>query len=169
VAKLLDFGLVKTFGFADDAVRLTREGALSGSPAFMSPEQALGREQLDARTDIYNVGAVAYYLITGKLPFERDTALQMLHAHAYEPFVGIDEFKAAVPAELQRIIQRCLEKDPNHRYPDALTLDMALATCESASPWTPEKAEAWWRQHGDNTQPGDAPGPDKTVQLAGRS
>src|SRR5262249_16044357 len=69
VSKLLDFGLVKSSGIESDSVRLTREGAFAGSPAFMSPEQAAGHSHLDARSDIYNVGAVAYFLLTGRLPF----------------------------------------------------------------------------------------------------
>jgi serine/threonine-protein kinase len=148
VAKLLDFGLVKTFGTEGGSVKLTRDGVFPGSPAFMSPEQALGREQLDARSDIYNVGAVAYFLMTGKLPFDRQSAVQMLHAHAYEPLVPSKEFKEGVPADLQGVIVRCLEKDPDRRYESAITLDKALAACESASQWTAERAEAWWMQHG---------------------
>src|SRR6266849_3449830 len=149
VAKLLDFGLVKSSGKGSDSVRLTREGAFAGSPAFMSPEQAAGRQQLDARSDIYNVGAVAYFLITGKLPFDRQSTLQMLHAHAYEPLVPSHEFKETVPTDLQLVILRCLEKDPDRRYQDAVTLEKALAACESTSPWTSERAEEWWREHRD--------------------
>jgi serine/threonine-protein kinase len=148
VAKLLDFGLVKTVTTNGDALKLTRDGAFAGSPAFMSPEQALGRQQLDARSDIYNVGAVAYFLITGKLPFERESSLQMLHAHAYEPFVPQADFTDAAPAELQRIIRRCLEKDPEHRYQDVASLERALAECEITEAWTSERAEEWWRRYG---------------------
>src|SRR5205807_9383159 len=119
VAKLLDFGLVKYNSPAGNRVRLTQEGSFTGSPAFMSPEQAAGRQQLDARSDIYNVGAVAYFLITGQLLFDRDSALQMLHAHAYEPPVPNQQFREAAPADLQGVILRCLEKDPNRRYQDA--------------------------------------------------
>src|ERR1700736_6688007 len=151
VAKLLDFGLVKTIGTGGDSVKLTRDGAFTGSPAFMSPEQAPGREQLEHRIDLYNGGAVAYFLITGKLPFDRQSTLQMLHAHAYEPFVPVQEFNEAVPADLQRVILRCLEKDLDRRYQDAGTLEKALAACESAGRWTSERAEEWWRQHGDGT------------------
>src|SRR5438105_7182001 len=111
VAKLLDFGLVKYNSPAGDGVRLTQEGSFTGSPAFMSPEQAAGRQQLDARSDIYNVGAVGYFLITAQLVFERGSALQMLHAHAYEPIVPIHQFQEAAPADLQRVILRCLETD----------------------------------------------------------
>jgi serine/threonine-protein kinase len=149
VAKLLDFGLVKTSGIEGGSARLTREGTFAGSPAFMSPEQAAGRSQLDARSDIYNVGAVAYYLMTGKLPFDRLSTLQMLHAHAYEPLVPTQEFKDVVPADLQDVILRCLEKDPDRRYQDAVSLEKAFAACESTNSWTPERAEDWWRQHGD--------------------
>src|SRR5205807_3705665 len=103
VAKLLDFGLVKYNSPAGNRVKLTQEGAFTGSPAYMSPEQAAGRQQLDARSDIYNVGAVAYFLITGQLLFDRESALEMLHAHAYEPLVPIHQFQEAVPADLQRV------------------------------------------------------------------
>ena len=150
VAKLLDFGMVKDVGPAGDDARLTREGALTGSPAFVSPEQAAGRQQLDARSDIYNVGAVAYFLITGQLLFERQSALQMLHAHAYEPPVPIQRFQEAAPADLQGVVLRCLEKDPNRRYQDAASLDKALAACTCAGGWTPERAEDWWRRQDDS-------------------
>jgi serine/threonine-protein kinase len=161
VAKLLDFGLVKTSGLDGDSLKLTREGALTGSPAFMSPEQAAGREPLDARSDIYNVGAVGYFLMTGQLPFDRQSALQMLHAHAYEAFVPSQEFRQMAPADLQRVILRCLEKDPERRYPDAMTLEKALATCDCSGQWTPERAEDWWRCRTDSTAIPPALGPGK--------
>jgi eukaryotic-like serine/threonine-protein kinase len=161
VAKVLDFGLVKTFGPAGGDARLTQEGSLTGSPAFMSPEQAAGRQQLDARTDIYNVGAAAYFLITGKLLFDRESPLQMLHAHAYEPLVPIHQFQEAVPADLQRVILRCLEKEPERRYQDAASLDKALATCACAGQWTLERAEDWWRQHNDSIKPASSLEPNE--------
>ncbi|MBV9124626.1 MAG: serine/threonine protein kinase [Planctomycetes bacterium] len=157
VAKLLDFGLVKTMGLEDASVKLTRDGAFTGSPAFMSPEQALGGDQLDARSDIYNVGAVGYFLLTGQLLFDRPSTLQMLHAHAYEPLVPVPEFHDKVPTDLQEVILRCLEKEPNRRFPDAGTLEKALAACQSAGRWTAEQAEEWWRQHGDGSTPPAAP------------
>jgi serine/threonine-protein kinase len=170
VAKLLDFGLVKSFGAGSDSVKLTREGAFAGSPAFMSPEQAAGREELDARSDIYNVGAVAYYLMTGQLPFDRPSTLQMIHAHASEPFVPSPEFTQRVPADLQRVVLRCLEKDPDRRYQDAATLEKALAGCETSSHWTTEKAEEWWRKRGNGTAPAalpEASTPEQQTVLQG--
>jgi serine/threonine-protein kinase len=148
VAKLLDFGLVKSFGTEGEALKLTREGSFAGSPAFMSPEQAIGREELDARSDIYNVGAVAYFLVTGNLPFDRSSALAMRHAHAYEALAPTQEFQEGMPADLQAVILRCLEKDPSRRYQDAGSLEKALAACACSGQWDAETAEAWWRQQG---------------------
>jgi eukaryotic-like serine/threonine-protein kinase len=166
VAKLLDFGLVKDSGSGRDSIRLTREGAFAGSPAFMSPEQASGHQPLDPRSDIYNVGAVAYFLITGKLPFDRQSTLQMLHAHAYEPLVPSPEFREATPADLQDVLLRCLEKNPDARYQDAQTLEKALAACQCANQWTPEKAEQWWAQHPDESpaQPREHQQPTELVR-----
>jgi serine/threonine-protein kinase len=165
VAKLLDFGLVKPSGTGGGAVKLTAEGAFTGSPAFMSPEQARGREQLDARSDIYNIGAVAYFLITGKLPFDRLSAVEMLHAHAYEALVPIPEFKESVPADLQRVILRCLEKDANRRYQDASSLEKALAACQGVGEWTAEKAEEWWRRNRGETAMGAGELAQQTVLV----
>ncbi len=82
----------------------------------------------------------------------------MLHAHAYEPVVLHDSFHEKVPADLQRVILRCLEKEPERRYPDVVTLDKDLAACECAGRWTPERADDWWRENGDIAPP--APSPD---------
>ncbi len=163
VAKLLDFGLVKTFDGGRGGLKLTRDGAFTGSPSFMSPEQAMGRERLDARSDVYNVGVLAHFLVTGKLPFERESALEMLHAHASEVFVPGPEFDAAVPADLQRVIVRCLEKDPDRRYQDAAALEKALAACTSAGEWTAESADAWWRRNGRRAARAESPYADDAV------
>jgi serine/threonine-protein kinase len=148
VAKLVDFGLVKTFDTGPGDVKLTREGTFTGSPGFMSPEQAIGRELIDARSDIYNVGAVAHFLMTGKLPFERDSVLEMLHAHVKEPFVPGPEFNEAVPGDLRGVVARCLEKDPDRRYQDAAALERALAACDDVGEWTAEAAAEWWGRNG---------------------
>jgi eukaryotic-like serine/threonine-protein kinase len=146
VAKLLDFGLVKSSGTRGDAVKLTGETTIAGSPAFLSPEQALGRKQLDARSDIYSVGAVAYFLLTRRFPFDRPSAMEMLHAHAHDLFVPSPEFTESVPADLQHVILRCLKKDPDLRYQDAVALEKALAACKGTGEWTAERAEEWWRR-----------------------
>jgi serine/threonine-protein kinase len=170
VAKLLDFGLVKPFGPDGDAVKLTGDGGFTGSPAFMSPEQALGRAQLDARSDLYNVGAVGYFLMTGQMLFDRLSALAMLHAHAYEPLVPSPEFNESVPADLQQVLLRCLEKDPSRRYQDAVSLEKALAACHGVGEWTTERAEEWWQGHGDLAKSGapEAPRQQEETIPSGR-
>jgi serine/threonine-protein kinase len=146
VAKLLDFGLVQESRLGKEADRLTVQGAIVGSPPFMSPEQAAGRNDLDARSDIYSVGAVAYYLLTGQPPFVRDTAMQILLAHAYEPVIPPGDLRPEIPADLQAVVLRCLAKAPAQRYADADQLEKALAACAAAGHWTAEQAAAWWKE-----------------------
>jgi serine/threonine-protein kinase len=112
----------------------------------MSPEQADGKQDLDARSDIYSLGAVAYYLLTGQPPFVRSSLLQTLIAHACDLPLPPDQLRTGVPADLQGVILRCLEKDPAERFPDARSLDRALACCHVAGLWTEDRAVAWWRE-----------------------
>jgi serine/threonine-protein kinase len=155
VAKLLDFGLVQSVEFDSRQAKLTVQGTILGSPPYMSPEQAAGKTDLDARTDIYSLGAVAYFLLTGQPPFVRDTAMQVLLAHVYEPAPPLSELRPDVPADLQAVVLRCLEKDPAKRFPDAASLEKALAACECAGRWTEEMAAAAWRNLPEPTTDGD--------------
>jgi eukaryotic-like serine/threonine-protein kinase len=129
VAKLLDFGLVRTLGWRQDAGRFTERGVIQGTPAFMSPEQALGGN-LDSRTDIYSLGAVAYFLLTGEAPFAGSSAEVRL-AHICDTVGFPERAKLTVPHDLQAIILRCLEKDPARRFQSADTLNVALAECRT--------------------------------------
>jgi serine/threonine-protein kinase len=144
VVKLLDFGLVQCMSAIKADGRLTVQGTILGSPPYMSPEQALGKDQFDARTDVYSVGALGYFLVTGRPPFVRDTAMQTLMAHVYEKLVPPSELRPDVPADLEAVLLRCLEKDPARRFPDAEALDEALERC-AVGPWTRQDAAEWWR------------------------
>jgi serine/threonine-protein kinase len=146
VAKLLDFGIVQGGSFANDDGRLTQEGAIAGSPQYLSPEQATGTA-MDARSDIYSLGGVAYFLLTGQTPFIRETALEMIMAHVCDPVQPLTRVRADVPLDLQDVVLRCLEKDPAKRFLDANSLAYALIRCHCASRWTTEQAAAWWREH----------------------
>jgi serine/threonine-protein kinase len=150
VAKLLDFGLVRSYGISAGSDDLTQEGALAGTPAYMSPEQADGKKDLDARSDLYSLGAVAYFLLTGQPPFVRPTPLKTMIAHACDPPIPPDQLRAEVPTDLQAVVLRCLEKDPARRFPCARSLDTALAGCEAAGLWTEERAVAWWHGQSDS-------------------
>jgi serine/threonine-protein kinase len=145
VAKLLDFGIVQSSGGAGEAFRLTQQGVIAGSPPYMSPEQSAGKSALDGRSDIYSLGAVAYFLLTGRPPFVRETVLQVLMAHVYDPVVPPGEVRADAPSDLEAVVLRCLAKDPARRYPDADSLEQDLARCGCAGDWDREQAAAWWR------------------------
>jgi serine/threonine-protein kinase len=144
VAKLLDFGLVRSHTADSGTDHLTQEGAVAGTPAFMSPEQADSKKDLDARGDIYSLGAVAYFLLTGQPPFVRPSPLQTLIAHLRDAPAPLEQLRAEVPADLQAVVLRCLEKDPDRRFADARGLDQALAACRVAGLWTEERAAGWW-------------------------
>jgi serine/threonine-protein kinase len=148
VVKLLDFGLVRAVGWGGaEETRLTAKGIVLGTPAYMAPEQARGAESADARSDLYSLGALAYFLLTGRPPFQRETALETLVAHLEEPVSPLTDWRPDAPADLQAVVLRCLEKDASSRFPDAPTLEMALAGCACANEWTEAQASAWWQAH----------------------
>lgn len=152
VVKLLDFGLVKSVAERPSA-RLTREGSLSGTPLYMSPEQARGLHELDARSDIYSLGAVAYTLLCGRPPFDRESPLDVIIAHVRDEVVPPSKIQTDVPADLERIILRCLAKNPEDRFQDTAELDQALSECDAAGNWTQADAAIWWRSNVPSTEP----------------
>jgi serine/threonine-protein kinase len=145
VTKLLDFGLVKPL-VEEEAIQITADGAIAGSPLFMSPEQALGDNHPDGRSDIYSLGAVAYFLLTGRPPFQGAKPLKVIFAHANEPVTPPSTYRPDIPADLEQVILRCLAKDPKDRFPDAASLREALAGCASAGLWDRKKAAKWWHE-----------------------
>lgn len=146
VAKVLDFGLVKLT--ADpDAPELTSDRSVSGTPAFMAPEQATGDRAVDSRTDVYSLGAIAYFALTGRSPFQGATAMAIMIAQVRDPVVPPSQVREDIPDDLEQVILRCLAKDPTDRYPDVRALGRDLASCNCVRDWDEEKAEAWWRPH----------------------
>jgi serine/threonine-protein kinase len=146
VAKLLDFGLVKPLTETGTA-RLTQDGGISGTPLYMSPEQARGLADIDARSDIYSLGAVGYALLTGRPPFDSKNPMEVMIAHARDLATPPSVHQADVPADLEQIILRCLAKSPDDRFQDADSLEQALAECSAADQWTADQAERWWREN----------------------
>ncbi len=147
VAKLVDFGLAKPL-VDNDSPELTQEGAITGSPLFMSPEQALGDAPTDARSDIYSLGAVGYFLVTGQPPFNHDKTVKILVAHAHEEVQPPSLLRSDVPDDLERIILRCLAKDPADRYPSVDDLRRDLTACGSFGEWDSDKERIWWQDFG---------------------
>jgi serine/threonine-protein kinase len=145
VAKLLDFGLVKITPATGDP-DLSREGGIRGTPLYMSPEQASGDRPLDGRSDLYALGAVAYYLLTGLPPFDAFTEVAALAAHRLQQVDPPSLQRPGIPADLEAVILRCLSKEPDDRYPDAHALDHAFAACVSAADWDSDRAALWWNE-----------------------
>jgi eukaryotic-like serine/threonine-protein kinase len=138
VAKLLDFGIVDAPD-ADHGGAITAAGQPLGTPAYMSAEQAAGSTDLDARSDLYSLGATAYFMLTGQPPFDRPTINLTIAAQLRDPVTPPHFLRTAVPADLSAIVVRCLDKDPARRFQDAAELDGALATCKCADGWTDER------------------------------
>jgi len=147
--KVLDFGLVKAYDEpADGTAEVTRENAVQGTPAFIAPEQALGRATLDARVDIYATGCVAYWLLTGKLVFEADTPMGLLMHHVHtQPVPPSQRSELPIPPALDSLVLSCLAKDPADRPQSARELAGRLAEVEDAGEWSQERARHWWATH----------------------
>jgi len=163
-AKVLDFGLVKVLDGND--VGMTVEGATTGTPAYMAPEVALGNP-IDRRTDIYGLGCVAYWLITGCLVFEEKGATATMLAHVRRaPVVPSQRSETSVPASLESAILKCLAKSPDDRPATAEALARMLDKGDLGS-WTPEDAERWWQTNlPENAVPDQSYA--QTAQLSSR-
>lgn len=147
VVKLLDFGLVRDQHARQEDLGLTQEGLITGSPLFMSPEQASG-ETPDLRSDLYSLGVSAYYLLTGHVPFEGDKPIKVILAHTQQPVPPMDSHGAMVPADLEGVILKALEKRPADRFQSAAAMRDALLFCGSAGRWSRETAARWWTGNG---------------------
>jgi eukaryotic-like serine/threonine-protein kinase len=149
VTKLLDFGLVKEKSFEEEAPSEKPSG-FSGTPMYMAPEQATQYEHVDGRTDIYALGAVAYFLLTGRPPFQGETVAELIIAHSAQIPTSPSAF-AKVPPDLDTVVLRCLKKLPAERFSNARDMAAALRSCSCASEWNEEKARQWWNSLGPVT------------------
>jgi hypothetical protein len=150
-AKVLDFGLVKLDSARrseDDAVKLSAEGSTSGTPAFMAPEVVLGVADTDHRVDLYALGCVGYWLLTGKLIFEGKSVVEVMFHHAHtQPPKPSTRSELPIPAPLEDLLMECLEKDPARRPASAEAVGTRLEAVPLESAWTVERAERWWEMH----------------------
>jgi serine/threonine-protein kinase len=145
-AKVLDFGLVKVT--ARDEPQLTVANATTGTPAYMAPELAMSAPVIDGRTDLYGLGCVAYWLLTGSLVFEEKGSAAMMLAHLQKvPVPPSRRTELEVPESLDRAILMCLAKTPEERPTSADVLGRMLDDCTGTASWTPEDAERWWLVH----------------------
>ncbi|HWR50800.1 MAG TPA: serine/threonine-protein kinase, partial [Bryobacteraceae bacterium] len=143
--KVLDFGLVKSM-LQNGETKMTLDGMTTGTPAYMAPEVAMGTDEIDGRADIYGLGCVAYWLLTGQLVFEESTPVAMAIAHVQNPLVPPSvRTELPVPGCLERVVMACLEKKPDDRPQTALELAALLERCiPEVGEWTRDDAQRWW-------------------------
>jgi serine/threonine-protein kinase len=149
VPKVVDFGLVRQIrGQAE--IELRTEGSMLGSPLYMSPEVIESKPSLDGRSDLYALGAVGYFLLTGVPIFEASSLVGLLWKQINEPPTPpSDRLGRPIPSDLEQVLAACLEKDPNDRPQSASELRDRLASCTQVEGWSAEDATAWWEAHGD--------------------
>ena len=150
VVKVLDFGLVKDEHFEAADQHLTVEGSFYGTPAYASPETAQGQlDRIDGRSDLYSLGCVAYWLLTGRPVFEAATPIQILvqHTKAMPDPPSRHVEGGGLPEGLDRLILDLLEKDQSARVDSADVLDARLQELQAATPWPKEEAVRWWKRH----------------------
>jgi eukaryotic-like serine/threonine-protein kinase len=162
VVKVLDFGLVKSLREAN--ANLTADGIINGTPAYMPPERVQGGDA-DERSDIYALGCVAYWMLTGQTVFAGDPMAMMLHHVRTAPQPPSKVASGPVPKRLEEIVLACLEKTPTLRPPSAMNLWHQLGEVSVTTPWTAERAERWWREQLP-AHAGPPPGGDTTGELS---
>jgi serine/threonine-protein kinase len=152
--KVLDFGLVKTIVADRDQAGLTAVNTITGTPLYMAPEAIQTPEAVDGRTDLYALGAVAWFLLVGRPPFEGRTIVEVcghhLHSPPLPPSVALGK---PVPRDLEALILSCLEKRAENRPADARALRKQLLACSAAEEWSAEQANQWWSDRKPSEQP----------------
>jgi serine/threonine-protein kinase len=145
VAKVLDFGLVKELDANDDSAELTQANSMTGTPQYISPEAIRTPEDVDARSDLYALGAVAYFLVTGTNVFEGATVVAVCSDHLTKaPTPPSERIDATVPEALEQLIMDCLAKAPDDRPQSAADVHERLRQMDDWDKWTEDDARKWW-------------------------
>ncbi len=147
VVKVLDFGLVRQIDHPDEKSLADATGSLTGTPLYLSPEAIREPREVDAQSDLYQLGAVAYFLLTGGHVFSGNSPVEVLSHHLHSaPEPPSARLGRVVPADLEDLILSCLEKGKSRRPAGAAALREALARCQDAGKWSQEDARAWWEE-----------------------
>jgi len=145
--KIVDFGLVKELS-RTTSTSLSGKNLLTGTPLYMPPEAIVAPEKVDERSDVYSLGAVAYFLLTGRPPFIGKSVLQVLAQHVHDaPKPPSTLVRGGVPPKLEALILRALSKNNADRPKSAEVFLRELRACDDAGVWTAEDASAWWETH----------------------
>jgi serine/threonine protein kinase len=142
--KVLDFGLVKDLSAQNGTV----ENVVAGTPAYLSPEAIAAPDSVGAPSDLYALGAVGYFLLTGEQVFERPSLTAILAAHLQDwPAPPHERLGAPIPEGLEKLIMACLDKNPTNRPRSARDLRRTLDAVDLSAPWTEDEARIWWTNH----------------------
>jgi hypothetical protein len=163
--KVLDFGLAKNK--AESPTSVTAHDVVLGTPLYISPEALKGAALVDVRSDIYSLGAVAYFLLTAAPVFAGSTVVEVCAQHLHSvPVAPSERLGRAVPADLEAVVLCCLAKSPDDRYPTAAELERALEACAAATEWSADRARAWWKlRDGAPTPASVEDGRGRTVEI----
>jgi len=144
VVKVLDFGVAQARQRGAPGGR----GAIVGTPHFIAPEAVAKPQSVEARSDLYSVGAVGYWLLTGKTLFDSTQVSHLLQQQVnHVPLPPSARLAQRISADLENLIMECLAKSPEKRPPNAVELEQLLSRCSSAAEWTSRESEAWWKAH----------------------
>ena len=158
VAKVVDFGLVKSV-VPDDSeatMMVTGKSVITGTPQYMAPEAIRGEQFVDGRSDIYALGGVGIFLLTGEPVFVGQNLVEVVAHHLHTvPVPPSQRGVGQIPADIEAVLMRCLEKQPDARFASARELGLALALCATSSPWPADRAAQFWtaRRHDAERSP----------------
>jgi serine/threonine-protein kinase len=167
LAKIVDFGLVKQVEQTPEQASLTGSNTITGTPLYLAPEAIRAPDALDARSDLYALGALAWFMLVGKPPFEGESIVEICSQHLLSPPRRPSSVLGQpIPSDLEAIVLRCLEKRPDARPSDARALRRELEATSVAGHWTAERAAAWWQSHAPSPAASKTPstGP-RTIAL----
>jgi serine/threonine-protein kinase len=167
IAKVLDFGLVKVVEGEED-VNVTRDGVVTGTPQYLAPEALTDPDTVDGRTDLYALGAVGYYLLTGQQVFTGNVVEVCGHHLHTPPTPPSERLALNLPAELEALILQCLAKKPDDRPQTAAEIRERLSAMQDVPGWRQSDARAWWSENGDilGQEPDDSVHSEITRTLA---
>jgi serine/threonine-protein kinase len=166
--KVVDFGLVKDLEVSADAA-LTHADVIAGTPLYIAPEAITSPASVGPQSDIYSLGAVGYFALTGQHVFRGRTLVEVCSHHLHtKPEPPSSRLDAPVPADLEALVLDCLEKDPARRPAGARELHRRLSACAAFGGWTDEDARAWWEQNAAATAPTVSPVPQDDLTLSRR-
>jgi serine/threonine-protein kinase len=167
VAKIVDYGLAKSIELDAEHTAVSAANSLTGTPLYMAPEAIQSPDTVDGRSDIYALGAVAWFLLVGRPPFDGASVIEICAKHLHEaplrPSVALGR---PIPAEVEDIVLSCLEKHPDARPQDARTLRSRLEASMTKDRWTAEEAAEFWRARaGSEPPPASVQTTPRTVDL----